>query len=154
MNDILEYKSYFATVRFNAEDEVFHGKIIGINDLISFEGTTVKELKIAFQDAVDDYLETCQLIGKNPEKTYKGSFNVRISSELHREAAHYASIKNISLNDLVKQAIAFVVSKPPDKLTINSILLILTIVSPAIFAGFFIGSNIRIDVITAVGGLG
>ena len=137
MNDILEYKSYFATVHFNVEDEVFHGKIIGINDLISFEGTSVKDLKEAFQDAVEDYLETCKMLEKHPEKAYKGSFNVRIPSELHREAAHYASIKNISLNDLVKQAIAYVLSKPPDKININSILSLLTILSPAIFAGFF-----------------
>lgn len=138
MTDILEYKNYFATVHFTAEDEVFHGKIIGINDLVSFEGTTVKELKAAFQEAVEDYLETCQVIGKDPDKAYKGSFNVRIPSDLHREAAQYASIKNISLNDLVKQAIAYVLSKPPDKLNINSILSLLMILSPAIFAGFFV----------------
>lgn len=119
MTDILEYENYNATLHFNSEDEVFHGKIIGINDLINFEGTSVKELKIAFQEAVEDYLETCKLIGKNPDKAYKGSFNVRISSELHREAAQYASIKNITLNDLVKQAISLVVSQPQEKLKIN-----------------------------------
>ena len=138
MNDILEYKNYFATAQFNAENEVFHGKIIGINDLVSFEGTTVKELKNAFQDAVEDYLETCKTLGKDPEKAYKGSFNVRIPSELHKEAAQYASIKNISLNDFVKQAIAYVLSKPPDKLSINSIISLLILLSPTIFAGFFI----------------
>jgi predicted HicB family RNase H-like nuclease len=69
MNDTLEYKTYYATVHFKPDDEVFHGKIIGINDLVSFEGTTVKELKKAFHEAVEDYLETCEELGKDPEKT-------------------------------------------------------------------------------------
>lgn len=105
MNDILQYKGYYANVQFNAEDEVFFGRIIGINDLISFEGTTVKELKSAFKEAVDDYLETCIELKKEPEKMYKGSFNVRIPSELHRQAALISASKNISLNDFVRNAI-------------------------------------------------
>jgi len=111
MNDILEYKAYYATVHFNAEDEVFHGKIIGINDLVSFEGSSVKELKAAFREAVEDYIEACRLLKKEPEKTYKGSFNVRIPSELHREAARYAAMKNMSLNDFVRYAIDTVLHK-------------------------------------------
>ena len=81
MSDILQYKGYYASVNFSVEDDVFYGKIIGINDLVSFEGTSVSELKHSFQEAVEDYLETCSLIKKVPEKTYKGSFNVRIPSE-------------------------------------------------------------------------
>ncbi len=119
MNDILEYKSYYATVNFNAEDEVFHGRIIGINDLVNFEGTTVRELKKAFHEAVEDYLTTCKELGKEPEKTYKGSFNVRIPSELHRQAARYASIQNMSLNDFVRHAINYVLTKSKDPQTTN-----------------------------------
>lgn len=115
MNDILQYKTYLASVHFSSEDEVFFGEIIGINDLISFEGTTVSSLKKAFHEAVDDYLAMCKEIGKEPEKTYKGSFNVRIPIELHRQAAIYASAKKISLNDLVRQAIDIVVNKSTDK---------------------------------------
>jgi predicted HicB family RNase H-like nuclease len=111
MTDTLEYKNYFANVYFNAEDDVFYGKIIGINGLVSFEGTTVKEIKKAFHEAVEDYLETCKLVGKDPDKTYKGTFNVRIPTALHRGAVRYAAIKNITLNDLVKQAITSVVTK-------------------------------------------
>src|SRR5688572_672243 len=114
MKDILEYKTYYATVHFNAEDEVFHGKIIGINDLVSFEGTTVPQLKKAFHEAVDDYLDLCKELGKEPEKAYKGSFNVRIPSELHRQAVQYATMKNMSLNDFVRQAINYVLKKSPD----------------------------------------
>ncbi len=114
MDDILKYKDYSAIVHYNAQDEVFHGKILGIDDLVSFEGTSVKTLKKAFQEAVDDYLETCEAIGKQPEKAYKGTFNVRVPAQLHREAATYAAAKNITLNDFVKKAIGFVLRKNPD----------------------------------------
>src|SRR6186713_1783567 len=105
MNDILQYKDYYASVHFSAEDEIFYGKILGINDLVSFEGSSVKELKKSFHESVDDYLETCAQVGKEPEKTYKGTFNVRIPAELHKEAALFAAINNVSLNDFVKTAI-------------------------------------------------
>ena len=107
MNDILQYKDYVASIHFSSADEVFYGKILGIDDLISFEGASVKELKKSFQEAVEDYLETCKELGKEPNKTYKGTFNVRIGTELHRDAAVYAAIQNISLNDFVKTAIDF-----------------------------------------------
>ena len=138
MNDILEYKNYYAEVHFSSEDEVFYGKIIGINDLVSFEGTTVNELKEAFQEAVDDYLITCQELGKDPEKTYKGSFNVRIPSELHRQAARYAILKKMTLNDFVRHAIDTVLSKPPDIRTTNFILFFATLLIPALAAGFLL----------------
>jgi predicted HicB family RNase H-like nuclease len=112
MNDILQFKGYYAEIHFSADDEVFFGKLLGISDLVSFEGASVSELKKAFHEAVEDYLETCTELGKEPEKTYKGSFNVRISPELHRKAANYASIRKLTLNELVKQAIDGVVSKP------------------------------------------
>lgn len=114
MADVLQYKNYVASVHFSAEDEVFHGRISGINDLVSFEGTTVSELKDAFYEAVEDYIETCKKIGKDPEKTYKGTFNVRIPADLHRKAAREAKLKNMSLNDFVRHAIDQLLSKPPD----------------------------------------
>ncbi|HEX8356062.1 MAG TPA: type II toxin-antitoxin system HicB family antitoxin [Segetibacter sp.] len=111
MNDILEYKGYYANVQLSAEDEVFYGKIIGISDLVSFEGDTVKDLKNAFHEAVEDYLETCKEIQKAPDKTYKGSFNVRVPVELHRNAALLAAIKNVSLNDFVRYALDYTINK-------------------------------------------
>ena len=135
MNEILEHKGYYASIHFNADDEVFHGKIIGINDLVSFEGTTVKELKAGFKEAVEDYLETCAELGKEPEKTYKGSFNVRIPSELHREAARHAALKNMSLNDFVRLAIDYLVHKAPETRTSQLIILLATLL-PALAAGF------------------
>ncbi|MFQ5455100.1 MAG: type II toxin-antitoxin system HicB family antitoxin [Nitrospirota bacterium] len=105
MKDTLSYKKYIGSVRFSTEDMIFHGKLEGISDLILYEGQSVDELVKAFHDAVDDYLEFCRSKGKTPEKSYKGSFNVRIPSELHRRALQKAAMEGVSLNHLVKEAI-------------------------------------------------
>lgn len=107
--NFLKYKEYIASIEFSQTDEVFHGKIHGINDLVSFEGRSVEELKSAFYEAVDDYLDTCQKLGKKPDKTFKGSFNVRITSYLHRNAALIAAQNNMSLNDFVSAAISYAI---------------------------------------------
>jgi len=114
MNDILQYKGYYASLHLSSEDEVFYGKLIGIDDLVNFEGASIKELKKAFHEAVDDYLETCEQLGKEPNKTYKGSFNVRIPTDLHKEAALFASINNISLNDFIRAAINYALAHRED----------------------------------------
>jgi predicted HicB family RNase H-like nuclease len=105
MKDAMTYKGYIGLVHYSAEDEVFYGKIDAINDLILFEGKSVGELKKAFHEAVDDYLETCQAMDREPHKPFKGSFNVRIPSDLHRKAAEKATIMGISLNQLVQKAL-------------------------------------------------
>lgn len=110
MKNYFEYKNYIGTVEFSADDKVFYGKIHGINDLITFEGSSVSELEDSFKEAVDDYLNTCKQLGKNPEKTFKGSFNIRVSGELHRKAALLASKKGLNLNDVVREALTFVVN--------------------------------------------
>jgi predicted HicB family RNase H-like nuclease len=138
MNEILEYKTYYASVNFSAKDEVFYGKIIGINDSVTFEGTTVRELKNAFHEAVDDYLEACKEVGKEPEKTYKGSFNVRISAELHREVAKQAAQQNMSLNDFVRYALDFTLNKTLNRRTNAIILVGLSFFLPALLAGIFL----------------
>ncbi len=105
MKSTIEYKSYIGSVSFSSEDEVFHGKIEGIDDLVTFEGNSVEELKAAFQEAVDDYVEICSEIGKNPHKSYKGTFNVRIKPELHQKAAKKAMKNGYSLNQFVEKAL-------------------------------------------------
>jgi predicted HicB family RNase H-like nuclease len=105
MKDILVYKEYIGSVHFNADDEIFYGKIEGIDDLISFEGSSVRELKKAFEDSVDDYLELCKKAGKKLEKSYKGSFNIRISPEIHKRAKQIAIRKGISLNQFIQKAV-------------------------------------------------
>ena len=102
----MEYKGYYGSVEYSDADECFFGKILGISDLILFEGDSVVSLKKAFHEMVDDYIIDCEELGKEPLKKYDGSFNVNISPELHKEAALIASKRGISLNDFVKKAIA------------------------------------------------
>lgn len=109
MNDVISYKDYLASVHYSNEDDVFFGKILGIDDLITFEGQSVNELKDALKDAVEDYLQICKAQNKPAEKSYKGSFNVRIPTTLHKDAAMTASRKQLSLNDFVKKAIDYAV---------------------------------------------
>ena len=91
MSNTMEYKNYVGSVEFSEEDACFFGKVMGIRALISYEGTTATELINDFHGAVDDYLALCEAEGKEPEKAYKGSFNVRVSPELHKQAVVYAA---------------------------------------------------------------
>ena len=106
MRDNLKYKDFIGSVHFSAEDEVFHGKLIGIDDLVTFEGSSVGELKKSFEEAVKDYLELCKRIDKSPHKSYKGSFNVRIKPVLHKQAARRSTELGLSLNQFVESAIS------------------------------------------------
>lgn len=106
MNNTMNYKGYVGSVEFSEADGVFYGKVMGIRALISYEGETAKELVEDFHGAVDDYLVLCKEEGKEPEKAYKGSFNVRISPELHREAAIFAATHQMSLNSFVENAVS------------------------------------------------
>ncbi len=101
----MEYKGYFAKVEYDSDDEIFFGTIEGIADSVSFEGANTSELKQAFFDAVDDYLDMCQRLSKEPAKYYKGSFNVRVSPEIHKRAAITALSNGISLNQFVERAL-------------------------------------------------
>lgn len=105
MKNILKYKGFIGSVNFSAEDRAFYGKIEGVNDLVTFEGTTVDELEEAFKYMVEEHIQDCEQEGKPAEKSYKGSFNVRISPDLHRQAAQIASIQGITLNQLIQRAI-------------------------------------------------
>lgn len=106
MSNVLAYKGYFAPVEFNAEQHMLTGMVAGIRDAIVFEGSTAEEVEQCFHDAVDDYLEFCAEKGKEPERAFKGSFNVRTGSELHKQAALAAAKKGESLNKFVTEAIA------------------------------------------------
>jgi len=101
----MTYKGYIGSVDYNDKDKVFHGKVEGVNGLISFEGDTVESLRQDFEQAVEDYLILCQKVGRHPEKSYKGSFNIRISPDLHRKADRKASEMKLTLNQFVRKAI-------------------------------------------------
>lgn len=105
MRDSLSYKGYVGTVHFNADDEAFYGKIVGVDDLVAFEGTTVADLAASFRHAVEDYVVLRRSAGKPARKSYKGSFNVRIRASLHQRAAEQATVRGISLNRLVQDAL-------------------------------------------------
>ncbi len=105
MKDMMSYKGYYGSVQYSDEDRVFHGKIEFIRSLVSYEGSDVETLRKAFEEAVDDYLELCAEEGRKPEKAFKGTFNVRTGSDLHRKAALFAKAKGTNLNKLVTEAL-------------------------------------------------
>ena len=105
MNNTVMYKGYVGSVDFSAEDQLLFGKVQGIRSSISYEGKSVKELIEDFRGAVDDYLEMCREEGTEPEIPYKGSLNIRLGRDLHRDAAVYAMSKNMSLNSFIQIAV-------------------------------------------------
>lgn len=113
MKNILEYKGYFAKIEYSAEDNVLFGKIEGIRDLVNFESTSSEEIKKEFESAVDDYLEFCEMVGKSPDRSYRGSFNIRIDPELHKAISMLAMKNGDSLNQTVEKAIKSYVEGDP-----------------------------------------
>src|ERR1035437_8840215 len=105
MKDVLNYKGFIGSVHFSADDNVFFGKIEGINDLVTFEGEIVKELTDAFHYVVDEHIKDCEKDDIHPEKSYKGSFNVRLTPELHRRIAISAKMRGESINKFVFEAL-------------------------------------------------
>ena len=105
MSNVLEYKGYFTRIEYSAEDCVLHGKIEGIQDLVNFECEQVDQVEEQFHATVDDYLTYCNDLGKQPEKPYRGVFNIRISPELHRRAVLEAAKEGITLNQFVASAV-------------------------------------------------
>ena len=101
----LSYKGYIGSVAFSEKDNIFFGKIEGINGLVNFEGESVKELTAAFHEAVDDYLEYCKQEGIEPYKSYSGSLNIRISPEIHSKVALLAKRAGMSINAFIRMAV-------------------------------------------------
>ncbi len=104
--EFFSHKGYFGSAEVSHEDHCLVGQLLYIDDLVMYEGATYEEIERAFQQSVDDYLQFCSEVGKQPQKTYSGSFNVRIGAALHLKAARAALRTGISLNDYVRQAIA------------------------------------------------
>ena len=101
----LEYKSYTGSIEYSKEDDLLFGKVLGVRGLISYEGKTGNELENDFKEAIDTYLADCKVKGIAPEKPFKGSFNVRVSAELHQKAALLAKEEKMSLNNFVAESI-------------------------------------------------
>ena len=105
MNNTIQYRGYIGSVEFSEGDGLFYGKVMGIRSLISYEGETAKELIDDFHGAVDDYLSACEAEGRTPEVAYKGSFNIRISPELHKRLVIYTTAHNMSLNRYIEDTL-------------------------------------------------
>jgi predicted HicB family RNase H-like nuclease len=101
----LEYKGYTGSIEYSKEDGLLYGKVLGIQGLISYEGTTGRELEADFIAAIDSYIADCKQESVAPEKPFKGSFNVRISPQLHQKAALLAMEDKMSLNSFVAESI-------------------------------------------------
>ncbi|WP_237133774.1 type II toxin-antitoxin system HicB family antitoxin [Pseudohongiella sp. O18] len=105
MTKTLTHKGYLGTVECDFEGMCLHGKLLFVNDVVSYQGDTVPEIEKAFKDAVDEYLELCQEIGRDPDKPFTGSFNIRIKPEQHRALAVRSANSGESINHIVAQAI-------------------------------------------------
>ena len=101
----MTYKGYLGSVAYSEKDNVFFGKIEGINGLVNFEGESVKELTEAFHEAVDDYLAYCKDEGIEPEKSYTGVLNVRLKPAVHRQIAILAKQAGMTINSYIKEAL-------------------------------------------------
>lgn len=100
-----DYKGYSARVVMDEEQGILHGEVIGITDVVTFQGRTVVEVIRAFHDSVDDYLAYCRERKEEPDKPYSGRFVVRVSPELHRRVAMSAKKADVSMNDWITAAL-------------------------------------------------
>jgi len=100
---MLEYKGYIGTIE--AEDGVFFGRVVGLRDVITFEGTTFAEVETAFRDSIDDYLAFCAERGEPADRPYSGRIPLRVSPDSHRRAAMHAQSEGLSLNQWIARRI-------------------------------------------------
>lgn len=95
---MLKHKGYTGYVVYDDEAHIFHGEIVGIRAVITFQGTTVREIEQAFKDSIEDYLDWCKKRGKEPEKVQSGKFNLRMPPEIYVKIASQASQEGLSIN--------------------------------------------------------
>lgn len=102
--EILKYKGYEGSTELDTTRGICRGKILLINDLVTYESDSIKELQKAFEEAVEDYLQTCRELGRTPQVSLKGQFNVRVSPAVHKELILRAAREEVSLNEIVSRA--------------------------------------------------
>lgn len=105
MANTIEYNGYIGSIEYSSEDRCFFGKLEMIDDLVTFEATNADDLEENFQNSVNEYIQTCKELNREPQKTYKGVFNVRIDPVLHRRIYQEALKAGISLNAFVQKAL-------------------------------------------------
>ncbi|WP_265823759.1 type II toxin-antitoxin system HicB family antitoxin [Geovibrio ferrireducens] len=106
---MLEYKGYVGSVVFDSDAEIFYGEVVGLRDVITFQGMTTQEIKQAFQESIDDYLDFCKERGEKPEKPYSGRFVLRTSAELHKKIAAQAATEGKSINAFINETLEKVI---------------------------------------------
>jgi predicted HicB family RNase H-like nuclease len=102
---MLKYKGYLGHIEFDTDAEIFHGEVINTKDVITFQGKTARELKKAFEDSVEDYLEFCATRHEKPEKPFSGKLNLRLTPDIHREVYIAAAQESLSLNAWIINAL-------------------------------------------------
>jgi predicted HicB family RNase H-like nuclease len=102
---ILTYKGYQGRFEYDPAADIFHGDVLHITDVVTFQGRSIDELKTALTDSVEDYFALCKEVGKQPQKPFSGRFNVRLTPELHQKAAQTAALEGISLNTWISGAL-------------------------------------------------
>lgn len=107
----MNYKGYIGYVEHDEEADILFGRVLNTNDVITFEGKSIEEIKQAFQDSVDDYLEFCKELGKEPEKTFSGKLLYRTTPKVHRQITIAATKQNKSINAWLDEAIKLALSK-------------------------------------------
>ena len=105
MNNMLEYKGCLGSVEYSAADEVFFGRVLGITDRITYDGDSVQSLKNDFEEAIDDYIESCAELGKEPEKSYRGDLDIHVAPELHRKLIIFSNYHNQPIDKTVEEAL-------------------------------------------------
>ena len=105
MGNIMEYRGYYSNPRYSSEDNVFWGKLEGINDSISFEGETADELHTAFMEAVEDYLDACERNGITPKTPFQGRFEINIEPDIQKQIFIFAANQDVSLSQAVETAL-------------------------------------------------
>ncbi|MEM9272494.1 MAG: type II toxin-antitoxin system HicB family antitoxin [Cyanobacteria bacterium P01_F01_bin.143] len=105
MNSSLSYKGYIARIEFSAEDDCFVGHLLGIKDIVGFHGETVAKLKVAFEEAVNDYLDTCEKVGKSPQKPYSGKLMLDIPPEVHAAVATAVELSGKTIDQWVTETL-------------------------------------------------
>jgi predicted HicB family RNase H-like nuclease len=111
MRNTMKYKGYIARIEYSDEDGCFVGHLAGISDVVGFHAETVAELRSAFEEAVDDYLETCEKVGRSPQKPYSGKLMLRVPPELHAKVSIAAQTSGKSLNQWAIDALDRAVRK-------------------------------------------
>lgn len=97
----MKYKEYIGQVVYDSQARILHGRVLGLKDVITFQGRNIDEIEQAFKDSVDDYLEWCQKLGEEPEKPFSGNIRLRMSPQLHAQLAYQAASSNVSLNSFI-----------------------------------------------------